>query len=136
MTDRKHVEQYGVRDALASAELLRARDKGHYDPRPASGRRIAQRVRIICGRCGNELGQIVDFEHRPLFHSERTRRWTRHPIDLKCTCYGGGEAFVVDLDVLNAALEKARSRGRAVYQAIGDAPKPEDDQVSSSALES
>jgi hypothetical protein len=121
---RKRVDQYGVRDELATPEQLAARTAGRYDPRPASGVRIAQRLKLVCVRCGRPLGEVVDFEHRHLFHSLRTGTWTRMPSDLKCRdCYAPLEPSAIDLDAIERALGRAREKGRPITVKIGGAPK-------------
>lgn len=112
--------QYGVKDALGTPEELRARYQGSHDPRPASGEEIAVRVNLYCRRCYALVGRYVEFEKRSLFYSVRDERWTRLPSHLKCSsCYEKLEPFVVDLDAITDAAERARIAGKPKSLKIG-----------------
>jgi hypothetical protein len=116
-------EQYGVHDDLADADESLRRDKGRYDPRAVSGAKGAVLVSLRCVHCGKTLGNVTDYEKRPLFYSERTKWWTRSPSGLKCQdCFAPLEGFPVDMDAINAAIEKARHAGRAKVLKIGSKP--------------
>jgi hypothetical protein len=113
--------QHGVKDDLATPEQLAARDKGLYDPRPASGEHIATRVKLHCVRCGSHLGNVVEFEERLLFYSRSTQRWTREPRGLKCArCYAPLEGFGVDVVAIQKRVDDARHAGAARSLNIGD----------------
>ena len=112
--------QYGVRDELATSDELAARDKGIYDPRPASGARIAKRLTLLCGRCLTPLGEVHDFEKRPLYYSHRSHAWTRAPGKLKCReCFGPLDYFGMDLAEIEHELELARTRSKTRNVKIG-----------------
>lgn len=111
--------QFAVKDPLATPEQLGSRDKGFYDPRPASGALVATRVKLHCVRCGNHLGNVVEFERRMLFYSRRDQRWRREIGGMKCPCFGG-DPFKVDLDAVLARLDVARLAGSSRSINIGD----------------
>lgn len=123
MTEKQYRNQFGVRDDLATPGELAARDKGLYDPRGASGDRGNVLVKLWCVKCGSQLGELVSFEKRDLFHSRRENTWTRGPSDMKCrACFLPLEGFPVDMDAINAAAETARHAGRTKHVKIGSKP--------------
>src|SRR5690606_24667972 len=112
--------QVGVRDEMATPEELAARDKGAYDPRPASGPFVARRVRLRCARCGETVGHVDEYEKRILFHSVRTGRWARGLGGMKHPeCYAPLETFAVDLGAVQRAFESARREDRLVQMKLG-----------------
>ena len=113
-------DQYGVTDDIATGEQVRARDKGHYDPRKASGALVARRVKLRCGRCGSTLGHVDEHEHRTLWHSERTGRWSRRPSGIKCReCFEPLEEFRIEIPLVDAAIARARLTNAIVQLKIG-----------------
>jgi len=115
---RNHVEQFGVRDTLATPEQLSARSQGRYDPRDASGGFVATRVKLHCARCGAHLGNVVEFELRTLFFARQDARWRIGPGGMKCPCFGS-DAFKVDLTAIEARVEVARNAGKPRSMNIG-----------------
>lgn len=119
----EYKNQYGVVDPLATPEQIAARHQGHYDPRPASGEKGKVLVSLRCVHCGKTLGNVTDYAKRPLFYSESKKSWTRTPSGLKCKdCFAPLEGFPVDMDAINAAIEKARHAGRTKVLKIGSKP--------------
>lgn len=121
--EKRHLDQFGVEDDLATAEQLASRHAGVYDPRPASGEFVAVRVKLLCVRCGKHLGEVAEFEKRVLWHSIREGKWTRGPSGLKCKdCFPPLEEFPVDMYLVEATIEKAkRGKGSRTLK-IGSRP--------------
>lgn len=117
---RIHRDQFGVGDQLATPDQLARRDRGLYDPRPSSGEFVARRVRLRCIRCGATLGHVDEYAHRILYHSVRENWWTRQPSGFKCRdCFAPLEEFKVNLDAIEAAVDRARHAGKVAQLKIG-----------------
>jgi hypothetical protein len=112
--------QRGVVEAGATRAELSFRWRGRFDPRRTAGDLVARRLNLRCARCGTTLGHVDEHEKRILWHSVRSGRWWREPRDLKCLgCFEQTEPFSIDLDALNAALDRARHAARVVQVKIG-----------------
>ncbi|WJL95859.1 hypothetical protein QSU92_01130 [Microbacterium sp. ET2] len=113
-------DTFGVKDPLATREQLGARDKGAYDPRPASGEFIRNLVVVRCGDCGERIATIEKYEGRILLHNAATGR--RYWSDLfrwslyRCASCEPGLRDIVPRNTskIESAIERAESDSRTV----------------------
>ncbi len=126
--------QYFVKDSRATPEQVQARDKGRYDPRPASGNHVARRVVIICSKCGKELSEIHDFEKRPLVRDLQKSEWVRMYTNatgsnggvemlsgLRAKCMDCHDALTlpnVKMERIEEALLRSREVGKLVRKKV------------------
>lgn len=106
--------QYHVRDHMATAEQLAAREAGRYDPRPASGAHVADLVVVRCVECGARVADVAQFERRRLARNVQTGRWYRDldrwsPFQCLACDRDRGE---VDVDKIAKVAARAASEGR------------------------
>lgn len=113
--------QYQVRDPLAAPEQVEARDKGFYDPRPASGPFVAALVLVRCAECGARISDVEEYERRILVHHLPTGRRYWSDLD-RWSLYRCGECDrgqqEVDTSKVRAAIDRARLVGRKITTKI------------------
>lgn len=108
--------QYAVRDSLANDAQVGARDKGMYDPRPASGDFIADLVLVRCAECGARTAMVEEYEKRVLVHHlpSGRRYWTDLDRWSLYGCANCDRAPRVDTAKVRAGIERAKSAGKKI----------------------